>query len=101
MRRWEPDDQVPEADLTEGLQVLDDVVDRADRLVAPWLGLAVTGEHVGERMLGLVSGVADDRRPDADRSLDLRFVAADLLAVPAQDLVFALHVRRTAAEIAG
>ena len=39
--------------------------------------------------------------PDADGSLDLRLVAADLLAVAAQDLVLALHALEAAADVAG
>ena len=74
---------------------------RPDRLVPPLLRLAVVLEHRLEDPPRFGGIVADDAGADADGPLDLRLVAPDLLAVPAQDLVLALDVLEAAADVAG
>ena len=74
---------------------------RPDRLVLPRLRLAVVLEHRLEDAPRFGGIVADDAGAGADGSLDLRLVAADLLAVPAQDLVLALDALEAAADVAG
>ena len=96
----EAEDEVPEPDPQEGPQPLDDLVDRSDRLVLPQLRLAVSREHRLEHAPRLGGVVADDAGAGADRPLDLCLIAADLVTVPAKDLVLALDVLEAAAEVA-
>ena len=93
--------EVPEAGRQERAIVLCDLLRPPDRLVAPRLGAAVVGIDRLENALRLGRVVADDGRSSAEGALDLRLVAADLVAVPSQDLVLPLHVVDAASQIAG
>ena len=87
--RGDAHDQVPVAERDLGGDLLDDIVDRAHRLVVPVPGDPVAVERRVEQALRLCPIVADEHRPDAGRALDLGRVAADGLAVAKEDLLLA------------
>ena len=93
------DVDVIEAEVEVGRPLLGDQLGRAERAVAGAAPAAVALLHRGGDLPRLLLGVADDRHAALDGALDLRLVAADLVAPAAEHLVLVPDALEVAAGV--